>query len=207
LLRFAAAVTAFHQENQMRDRISLAAGTIALVCFASFAFAQNPPAAPKPGPEVKKLGALIGKWKETGELKASAMGPGGKYSGTNSCEWTAGGFGVLCHETGEIPGMFNSVTTALIAYDDGAKKYTYSVVDSTGMSAVSHGTVDGDTWTWVSDSMMNGQNFHQRYTMKFTSKDAYDFAYEMGADEKSMQQIMTGADKRSTPSAAKPAKK
>ncbi len=189
----------------MHNRGSIIAGAIALVCCASIAFAQNPPAAPKPGPEVKKLGAFVGKWIESGEMKPGAMGPGGKFTGTDSCEWTAGGFGVLCHETSDVPGMGKSTGTALMFYDDGAKQYVYSDVGG-GMASVSHGKVDGDTWTWDSEGMMGGQKFSQRFTMKLTSKDAFDFTFEMGADANSMATVMTGTQKRMA-AAAKPAKK
>lgn len=189
----------------MHNRGSIIAGAIALVCCASIAFAQNPPAAPKPGPEAKKLGAFVGKWIESGEMKPGAMGPGGKFTGTDSCEWTAGGFGVLCHETSDVPGMGKSTGTALMFYDDGAKQYVYSDVGG-GMASVSHGKVDGDTWTWDSEGMMGGQKFSQRFTMKLTSKDAFDFTFEMGADANSMATVMTGTQKRMA-AAAKPAKK
>jgi hypothetical protein len=190
----------------MRNRITLIAATAVLVCSASLAFAQTPPAATKPGPEVKRLGAFVGKWIESGDMKAGPMGPGGKFTGTDNCEWTAGGFGVLCHETSDVPGMGKSTGTALIFYDDGAKQYVYSDVGG-GMTSVSHGKVDGDTWTWNSEGMMGGQNFHQRFTMKMTSKDSFDFTFEMGADANSLSTAMTGTEKRAMPAAAKPATK
>ena len=188
----------------MEIRKIVIAGATALLCAATFA--QAPPASPKPGPEVKKLSAFVGKWTEEGDLKASPMGPAGKMAGTDNCEWTAGGFAVMCHESQKIPGMFNSTGTSLIAYDANAKQYTYAEADSTGMSAISKGTVDGDTWTWTSEGMMNGQNYHQRFTMKFTSKDEFDFKFEIGTDANSMSEVMNGKEKRMT-AAAKPATK
>ncbi len=43
--------------------------------------------APKPGPEVKKLGYFVGSWKSEGELKENPFGmPAGKYASTDKCE-------------------------------------------------------------------------------------------------------------------------
>ena len=50
--------------------------------------------APTPGPEQKKLGYFVGKWTTEGEMKASPMGPGGKITSTDTCEWFDGGFAV-----------------------------------------------------------------------------------------------------------------
>jgi len=51
------------------------------------------------GPEVKKLAVMVGKFTVEDELKAGAMGPNSpalKFSGTDDCRWTAGGFAVIC---------------------------------------------------------------------------------------------------------------
>jgi len=47
-----------------------------------------------PGPEVKKLAVMVGKFTVEDELKAGAMGPNSpamKFTGTDDCRWTAGG--------------------------------------------------------------------------------------------------------------------
>ena len=67
--------------------------------------------APKPGPEVKKLGYFVGTWKSEGELKENPFGmPPGKYAGTDNCEWFHGGFQVVCHSSAKGPaGAMHSV--------------------------------------------------------------------------------------------------
>ncbi len=73
--------------------------------------------APKPGPEVKKLGYFVGTWKSEGELKENPFGmPPGKYAGTDNCEWFHGGFQVVCHSSAKGPaGAMHSI--GIIAYN------------------------------------------------------------------------------------------
>jgi hypothetical protein len=54
---------------------------------------QTTPSKPGPGPEVKKLAVMVGRFAVEDELKAGVMGPNSpamKYSGTDDCRWTAG---------------------------------------------------------------------------------------------------------------------
>lgn len=179
----------------------LSIAALALCSVAALGQNSAPPA--KPGPEVQKMSAFIGKWTSTGDMKSSPMGPGGKITGADDCEWTAGGFAVLCHGSSSMPGM-KSTDVALISYDTEAKNYIYSEADSTGTVGVFRGSLDGDMWTWTADAPMNGQMMKQRFTMKFSSKDAFDFKFEIGANDASMSTVMDGKEKRAT-TAAKPA--
>src|SRR5271169_6071327 len=55
---------------------------------------QTTPPKRGPGPEVKKLAVMVGKFTVEDELKAGAMGPNSpamKFTGTDDCRWTAGG--------------------------------------------------------------------------------------------------------------------
>ena len=57
--------------------------------------AQSPAALPKPGPEVKELVFMVGKFTNEGAVKAGAMGAeltSDAKSGTDECRWAAGGF-------------------------------------------------------------------------------------------------------------------
>lgn len=188
----------------MHQRIALFAISIALVGCASFAFAQNPPAAPpKPGPEVKKLAAFVGKWSETGNMKPGPMGPGGKYTGTEDCQWTSGGFALLCRETSDMGAMGKSTGTAMIGYDADKKEYVYCEVDSMGELEISRGHISGDAWTFEDDSTMNGQPYHGRFTMTFPSKDTLSMKFEMGPNAGSMQLAMEGTGKKALAAPAK----
>jgi len=60
-----------------------------------------------PGPEVKKLAVMVGRFTVEDEVKAGAMGPNSpamKFSGTDDCRWTAGGFAAICEAALDRPG-------------------------------------------------------------------------------------------------------
>lgn len=142
--------------------------------------------APAPGPENKKLGYFVGKWTTEGEMKASPMGPGGKITSTDTCEWFDGGFAVICHSNGTTP-MGPSKSLGIMSYSPEEKVYTYYGLDNTNMAmtSVPHGTVEGDTWTYTDESMMGGQKVKSRVTIKTLSPDAYTFRMEIqGPDAK-----------------------
>lgn len=46
---------------------------------------------PNPGPELKQLNFLVGKWNTNGEARDGASGQVNKITGTDSYEWVAGG--------------------------------------------------------------------------------------------------------------------
>jgi hypothetical protein len=149
-------------------------------------FAQAPQPPPQPGPEHKKLEYFVGKWTTEGEMKASPMGPGGKISSTDNCEWFDGGFAVICRSDGKTP-MGPSKSVGILGYSSEEKVYTYYGVDNSAMTmtSVPHGTVQGDTWTYTDESMMGGQKVKSRVTIKELSPTAYSFTMELqGPDGK-----------------------
>ena len=80
-----------------RARMILAAALI----LAATAMAQT--AAPKPGPELKKLDVFVGTWTMDGTIKPGMMGPGGAMSENEKCEWMEGGFYLVCHTDYKSP--------------------------------------------------------------------------------------------------------
>ncbi|HUJ31196.1 MAG TPA: DUF1579 family protein [Candidatus Acidoferrum sp.] len=177
----------------------------ALASCAVVAQAQAPAAAPKPGPEIKKLGVMVGKFANEGEMKAGAMGPNSpvqKVTGTDDCRWTSGGFGVLCNSTVDIGGM-KGTEVALAYYDPTSKTYHYHSVDSAGDIDDSTGTVEGNTWTWIGQSIEGGHAMHSRFIMKVISKDSFEYTVESGDSESSMVPVMSGKETRVV-AAAKP---
>ena len=155
----------------------------------SAAIAQQ---APAPGPENKKLGYFVGKWTTEGELKASPMGPGGKITSTDTCEWFDGGFAVICRSDGTTP-MGPSKSVGIMGYSPEEKVYTYYGLDNTNMAmtSVPHGTVEGDTWTYTDEAMMGGQKIKSRVTIKTLSPDAYTFAMEIQGPDGKWAPMMT----------------
>jgi Protein of unknown function (DUF1579) len=163
--------------------VACVVGSVSILQIA--AAAQAPPA-PKPGPEHQKLGFFVGKWTGEGEMKPGPMGPGGKLTSSDSCEWFEGKFAVVCHSEGKSPmGPMKSV--GILGYSPEEKVYTYYGVDNSGMMAasVARGTLQGSTWTYNDESMMGGNKVKTRVTIKELSPSAYSFVLEMqGPDGK-----------------------
>ena len=148
--------------------------------------AAQAPQAPKPGPEHARLGYFVGKWSAEGELKPGPMGPGGKFTAIDTCEWFEGRFSVICRSEGKMP-TGPSKSIGILGYSPEEKVYTYYGVDNTNMTmaSVPKGTVRGDTWTYTDEATMGGQKVKSRVTIKELSPAAYTFTMEMqGPDGK-----------------------
>lgn len=155
-----------------------AMAVLGLAASALAASAQAPPP-PTPGPEHKKLQYFAGKWSIDGEMKASPLGPGGKMTGTESCEWfAAGGFHLVCNSTGSSP-VGTTKGLSIMGYSAEGKHYTFYGIDNHNWSDSAKGSLEGDTWTWTSESTMNGQPITGRYVIKQLTADSYSFRAEM----------------------------
>jgi hypothetical protein len=149
------------------------------------AVAQSPQAT-KPGPEQARLGYFVGKWTGEGEMKAGPMGPGGKFTTSDDCQWFEGHFTVVCHTEGKMPAG-PSKSIGILGYSPEEKVYTYYGVDNTNMTmaSVPKGTVQGKTWVYHDEGMMGGKKVKTRVTIKELSPAAYTFAMDMqGPDGK-----------------------
>jgi hypothetical protein len=139
-------------------------------------------AAPKPAPEHKKLDMLAGAWVLEGDVKPNPMGPGGKLSEKEKCEWMEGGFFLVCRVEFQTANSGRGSGLSVLGYSTAEKAYTYREFNSWGEFEDSRGSLDGDTWTWTSDEKMGGTMVKGRFTMKFTSAASYTFAYETSGD-------------------------
>jgi hypothetical protein len=162
---------------------------VAVIGFQAIGLGQaQAPAPPKPGPEHQRLAYFVGKWAGEGEMKASPMGPAGKISSVDTCDWFDGHFSVVCRSEGKSPaGPMKSI--GILSYSPEEKVYTYYGTDNSGMvmTTVPKGTVQGDTWTYTDESLMGGQKVKSRVTIKELSPTSYTFTMEMqGADGKWM---------------------
>ena len=116
------------------------------------------------------------------------MGPGGKFTGSDTCEWFEGRFTVVCRSEGTGP-TGPSKSMGILGYNSEEKVYTYYGVDNTAMtmSSVPRGTVQGDTWTYTDEGTMGGATYKSRVTIKEVSPTSYTFRMEMqGPDGKWM---------------------
>ena len=163
----------------------LVACTAMSLASARFVAAQAA-AAPKPGPEHARLGYFVGKWTGDGEMKPGPMGPGGKMTTSDDCEWFEGHFSVICRSEGRSPaGPTKSI--GILGYSPEEKVYTYYGVDNSNMTmaSVPKGTVQGKTWTYNDEGTMGGKKVKTRVTIKELSPTAYSFTMEMqGPDGK-----------------------
>lgn len=169
---------------------------IAAVVAVPALLAAQAPQAPKPGPEVKKLEYFVGRWTSTGDFKPGPMGPGGRMTVNNNCEWFPGGFFVVCRSQGTMP-MGPTHGLGILGYNAERKHYTYYAIDNSGMPPEPvRGTFSGDTWAWEGEGTMGGQQVKGRYTMKVVSPDEYTWTWEMQMGGQPWATVATGSDKR-----------
>jgi len=109
---------------------------VVLVLAGPFLASGHPQTAPppKPGPEVQRLGSLVGTWKTEDE--------------TVTYEWFTGGYSLIGRVENSGPGGKSS-ELRIITYDPDAKDYTHYRITSTGPGGtLTRGMVTGNTWLW-----------------------------------------------------------
>lgn len=161
----------------------------AWLMLASAAMAQMD--MPKPGPEHKKLDVFAGSWTLDADVKPSSMGPGGKVTENEKCEWMEAQFFLVCHTDFKTT-MGNGSGISVLGYSSDDKIYTYREFNSWGEFTDSKGSVDGDTWTWTNDEKMGSTTKKGRFTMKVTSPTSYDFSFELSDDGAKWTTLMDG---------------
>jgi hypothetical protein len=158
-------------------RMALAA--LAIGVFVGVVFAQ--PAPRKPGDEQKRVGYFAGRWNYEGEAKPSPMGPGGKSSFSETCEWFDGGFHLVCHSEGKSP-MGAGKGRSVIGYDPNEKTYTYYAISSLGEGFFVRGTVSDKVWTWNNETTVDGKPLKVIVTITEQSPTSYSFKMETSFD-------------------------
>lgn len=174
---------------------SFAISSLWILTSVGAVFGQAPAGPPKPGPEHQKLSYFVGKWSAEVDIKASPMGPAGKFSFTENCEWFEGGFAVVCRSDGKMMGMTVKGLN-VTSYDPGEKTYTYYNTNTLGETLFSRGMVEGDTWTWTIQSKWEGKPIRGRVTMKVLSPDSATFTFEMASGDEPLKAIMEGKQTR-----------
>jgi hypothetical protein len=166
----------------------LIAPALAVGLFAASASAQE---ALKPGPEHARMAYFAGTWDFAGESKDSPMGPGGKMSGTDTCEWFAGGFQLVCR--GEATGPRGAVKSGAIwAWDPYQTAYTYFGYNNLGESFLVTGAVAGKVWTWNAEFPSETGSAKLRVTLTEESPTAYAYRMEMSGDGASWMVVEEG---------------
>ena len=165
------------------------ATSVAVVITSSAVLTQPP--AMKPGAEHKRIAYFAGQWTYQGESKASPLGPAGKMSGTETCEWFAGGFQLVCRSKGTGPR--GAVTgQAVMSYDSGRKAYTYYAMSSLGDNIFVRGQVAGKVWTWTDETTVEGKAVKIRATVTEETPTSYSFKLEGSFDGGAMTVLEEG---------------
>jgi|SRR5579884_1635454 len=145
-----------------------------------------------PAPELKKLDFLAGNWTAEGNVNPGPGMPAGKFSMNTRAEWLEGNYFLVEHSDGDLGAMGKMKELAVMGYDPDHKVYTYSAFNNVGQAETATGTVDGDTWTWLSDEHFNGMTMKGRFTMKVLSPTSYTMKFELSPDGTSWVTGMEG---------------
>lgn len=136
---------------------------------------------PKPAPELKKLDYFTGTWTTEGEIRPGPMGSGGRFTGTNRVQWMEGAFFLVTHS--KFHGaMGKGAETSYMGYNGNDKMYTYDSFNTLGEADHARGSLNGDTWTWLSETRMGARTMKGRLTQKVLSATAYSFKFEISSD-------------------------
>jgi hypothetical protein len=175
----------------MKTRFTILTSMTLLLGIALSAPAQTE--IPTPAPELKKLDYFVGTWTAEGEIKPGPIGPGGKFTGTNHVRWMDGAFFLVTQS--EFNGaMGKGAETSYMGYDSNDKMYTYDSFNTLGEADHAKGQVDGDTWTWLSDTTVGSRTMKGRLTIKVLSATAYNFKFEMSPDGATWSTVLEGKD-------------
>ena len=144
---------------------SLIAVALAMLLVAVALQAQAP--APNPGPEQKKLEIWVGDWTYEGEMKATPLGPAGKFSGKNNTSPILGGF--FIEFRGEEKGTAGTTQWLEVdGYDSVSKKFTWNGFSSDGSVQTVTYTIEGTTVPYSGTLIVGGKQYKIRGTCVFT---------------------------------------
>jgi Protein of unknown function (DUF1579) len=109
--------------------------------------ARHATSAPAPGPEIQRLGALVGRWRSEGHIVGEAPVP---ITGTDIYEWLAGGF-FLVHHVDVVIGQQRVQALELIGpYDPATDAFTARAYDNLGNVTIMRAKVDEHgVWTFT----------------------------------------------------------
>ena len=128
---------------------------------------------PKPGPEHKRLDALVGKWKSDGRTTAGGNEPVIKISGTDAYEWLPGGFFLLHHVDVRMGDEQVDTLEIIGGYDASSKTYPMRSFDNQGNFGVMQASVsdDGNGMTAHWEQRSDGSKWRPWMDMTFTKAE------------------------------------
>ena len=84
----------------------------------------------------------------------------------------------------------SGVSLGIYGYDSARKVYTYANYNSAGEQETWAGTVEGDTWTWNSESALPGGKW--RYIVQVLSPTSHSAKFEISPDGSAWPTVMDG---------------
>jgi Protein of unknown function (DUF1579) len=99
----------------------------------------QPGGTPAPSPQIRRLGALVGRWRSEGHVVADPPVP---ISGTDVYEWLPGGFFLVHHVDVVIGDQPVQAIELLGEYDPATDSFTGRAYDNQGNVTVMRATVD-----------------------------------------------------------------
>jgi hypothetical protein len=175
----------------MKTLFTVLLGVTLLLGTAASTSAQ--PEAPKPAPELKKLDYFTGTWTAEGEIKPGPMGAGGKFTASNHVRWMDGEFFLVTRSEFSGP-MGKGAETAYMGYDSNDRMYTYDSFNTLGEASHAKGSLDGDTWTWQSETRIGPRTMKGRLTVQVVSATVYNFRFETSPDGITWSTLLEGKD-------------
>jgi len=168
-----------------------------LLLTSSLAFAEpHKEQAPRPGPEIQKLGYYVGTWRGHGETKGGPFGAAGKLASKMTCTWFAGGFQVVCRGEEMGPsgkrGFLN-----ILSYDEQKKAYTEYSISSMGESEYDqNGSLIGRELTFLVDQDVRGKSAKFRYTEDHVSSVRMTYRAEVSVGGAPWSELAEGEIRR-----------
>jgi hypothetical protein len=72
--------------------------------------------------------------------------------------------------------------------------YTYDSFNTLGEASHAKGSLDGDTWTWQSETRIGPRTMKGRLTVQVVSATVYNFRFETSPDGITWSTLLEGKD-------------
>ncbi|MBI4446297.1 MAG: DUF1579 family protein [Acidobacteria bacterium] len=157
--------------------------------------------APRPSAEHRELELFPGEWHSEGEWKAGPTGVAGKFSALVQSEWLPGNFFLIFRSKSEGP-LGESRSLGIWGYDNEQKVYTHHSFASDGKAKLEKGTLQGNAWVFLGETVINGRPAKSRFIDRVVSRSQLNMTGEVSIDDSPWVTIMEGvARKAASPSA------
>lgn len=135
--------------------------------------AQDPAAR---SPEHARLEFFVGRWSVDGLAEG-----GFKYEATETCEWFAGSFHVICRGEG-VAGAAGMKRQTIIGYDRREKTYTYYTINNSWAEFYLRGGETSDVWSLGVETNAGGVSARIRAMLTRLSPTSYSARLEGSRD-------------------------